>query len=1078
MLSVLCVLCALCGVAGADPDELGGGAFVAHYVAELTYSSDPPSEGWCAAYEPYAIGDLGEATPAIYGQNQPAVWYVIAAWETGEKTWCGTEFGFGAYDPAGFEFTQWGPCYPTTGLEIPTGAWPGPLAGTAIVTSGTPWSGNWQPVYYFAGYAGSAAGVQASIPVGLDPATQWAGAVNCQNPPTQFFFAEAQRGALGINTPGTVPSFPPPLEAVCCLPSGACEILTEADCLAASGTWMWWIASCDPNPCPGEPHVCCFADGGCGLLEGEEACTALGGVWHPEWNSCDPNPCPQPAVCCVEGECIIVYGGAQACGDLGGTYHPEWTECIPNPCPVVCCFADGSCQLANMDDCQDQGGTWRPDLGHSCDPNPCPGPAACCVYELCYIVYSAQECDVLGGVYHPEWNSCDPNPCIQLWVCCFPDGSCQMLTHIQCLAMGGTWDPTHPSCEPNPCPQPAVCCVYGTCYIVHSATQCGYHPGGVYHPEWRSCDPNPCPQEAYVCCFNDGSCQLLVQSACLQTGGSWRPDLGQSCDPNPCPAAHVCCVYNECMLVMSHAQCLAHPGGVYYPEWTSCDPNPCPQRHYVCCLEGGACLVLLEPECLQAGGAWHPELGSSCLPNPCEQEPMVCCLEGGVCELLTPAECLQAGGQWRPDLGESCEPNPCSTGPSGPHNLAGGALFAHYVPELPYTTEPPAGGWCEAYQAYPIQGVGDLNTRIDVQGQAAATWFVLAAWEGENKTWCGAEFGLGAYDPALFAFAEVQPCYPVGGGLELPTGGWPGPGQGTAIVTTGTPWEGNWVPVYFFGGYAYAAAAPGQIPIDLDPATGFIGFSNCLMPPTQYDVAPAQRGVLGINTDGYPASGPANQKVCCLPDRDCLIRTLYECDMLGGIWHPEWASCDPNPCPAEPYVCCLEDGSCELLTEDDCAQAGGQWRPDLGRSCDPNPCPHPSICCVYGECFIVHSPEECYAHPGGIYYPMWESCDPNPCPQEAYVCCLPGGACEVLTEVECALAGGEWRPDLGQSCTPNPCGYAVCCHGIECTLMRQADCLNTGGDWYPEWLSCEPNPCDMYVPARNTSWGQIKRLFR
>jgi hypothetical protein len=1237
VLRLLCALAALgalggaLGVAGADPNELGGGVFATHYVAALAYSVDPPAEGWCGAYDPHGIGSLGEVVPAIYGQDVPAVWYVIAAWDGGEKDWCGVEFGFGNYDASGFDFTSWGPCFPTTGLEIPASAWPGPLQGTAFVTSGESWSGNWKPVYYFTGYAG-AYGVQTAIPLATDPLTGFSGVTNCLNPPGTFPFEATQRGALGINSPGTVPSFPPPLEAVCCRPSGLCEILPESDCLAVGGEWLWWIESCTPNPCPGEEHVCCLDDGGCALLDHEENCLSLSGTWHPEWSSCDPNPCPQPSVCCVAGTCVIVHS-AQACDDLGGMHHPEWDRCVPNPCPAVCCFDDGSCQIANQGNCLSQGGSWRPDLGESCEPNPCelpPGPhnlegGALYVHHVPALVYSVDPpaggwCDAyntyaiqgtdelitridvqtreaatwyvlaawegfdkiwcgvefgLGDydaslfsyaesspcfpslgleIHTPGWpgpgtgtaivtttaswqgnwlpvyffggyaygytspgqipvnvdpttgiagfSNCaspprqfevDPDhrgalgintdgypptgPSAQK-VCCLPTGECRITGIHECDVLGGEWHGEWDNCDPNPCPRPAVCCVHGNCLVVYSQSECDQHSGGVYHPEWTSCNPNPCPPEPYVCCFSDGSCQVLMQTACLEAGGTWRPGLGQSCTPNPCPQPHVCCVYSSCILVMTASECLSHPGGVYHPEWLSCDPNPCPQYAYVCCLDGGACLVLTEPECVQAGGTWHPAWGQSCSPNPCPQEPRVCCLEGNYCELLTQQACAQAGGQWRPDLGESCTPNPCE-GPTGPHNLADGALFVHHVPQLPYSTDPPSGGWCEALAAYPVHSVGDLITRIDVQSSAAATWFVIAAWEGEDRTWCGVEFGFGQFDAGLFGFSEVSPCYPVTG-LELPTGEWPGPGQGTAIVTTGVPWEGNWQPVYFFGGYAYGYVSPGQIPLAVDPTTGFIGFSNCLTPPWMFAVDPARRGVLGINTDGYPPSGPSNEKVCCLPSRECLLAGLYECSLLGGIWHPEWDSCDPNPCPAEAYVCCFDDGSCQVLPEAECDQAGAHWLPELGRSCDPNPCPHRSICCVFGECMIVFSPEECYAHPGGSYYPMWETCDPNPCPQEAYVCCLAGGACAVLTQSACLQAGGEWRPDLGQSCTPNPCngGYGVCCRYGDCFITLQAVCDAMGGFWHPEWYTCDPNPCDIYVPTQKTSWGKIKQMFR
>ena len=38
-----------------------------------------------------------------------------------------------------------------------------------------------------------------------------------------------------------------------------------------------------------------------------------------------------------------------------------------------------------------------------------------------------------------------------------------------------------------------------------------------------------------------------------------------------------------------------------------------------------------------------------------------------------------------------------------PENLEGGVFVAHNVNQLPYSTTPPAAGWCGAYAAYAHQ---------------------------------------------------------------------------------------------------------------------------------------------------------------------------------------------------------------------------------------------------------------------------------------------------------------------------------------------------------------------------------------
>jgi hypothetical protein len=45
------------------------------------------------------------------------------------------------------------------------------------------------------------------------------------------------------------------------------------------------------------------------------------------------------------------------------------------------------------------------------------------------------------------------------------------------------------------------------------------------------------------------------------------------------------------------------------------------------------------------------------------------------------------------------------------------------------------------------------------------------------------------------------------------------------------------------------------------------------------------------------APGPPHA-VCCLPPTgECTIAPEEVCANLGGEWHPEWTSCNPNPCP-------------------------------------------------------------------------------------------------------------------------------------------------------------------------------------
>ncbi len=78
-------------------------------------------------------------------------------------------------------------------------------------------------------------------------------------------------------------------------------------------------------------------------------------------------------------------------------------------------------------------------------------------------------------------------------------------------------------------------------------------------------------------------------------------------------------------------------------------------------------------------------------------------------------------------------------------------------------------------------------------------------------------------------------------------------------------------------------------------------------------------------------------------------------------------------------------------------------------------------------------------------------------------CCLPGGVCNLLSEIACTNAGGTWQ-GAGGSCSPNPCPQptGACCDPTEGTCtpdLTQADCELKGGIYKGHDSDCDPNPC-------------------
>ncbi|MFC1572383.1 hypothetical protein ACFL6M_02180 [Candidatus Eisenbacteria bacterium] len=374
-------------------------------------------------------------------------------------------------------------------------------------------------------------------------------------------------------------------------------------------------------------------------------------------------------------------------------------------------------------------------------------------------------------------------------------------------------------------------------------------------------------------------------------------------------------------------------------------------------------------------------------------------------------------------------------------DLTGGVFIAHYVPEI--TNSEPPDGWCGQYDVlYAIADHSEQNNRIDTATYQWSAWYVLSGF-CEDKQFCGCQFGVGQIPPYIWGFdtGSTQACWPpvaAPSGLELPSGGWPGAGEGTALTSTSGPWDGNYLAVYLMTGYAYGYGYSGIVPLDVNGQTGSGGWTNCEGVPVEF--MPAAYGGMGINTDGtyvQPECGGPPPGACCFPDGTCLVIPQMDC-VDPGVWYG--GPCDPNPCPPPTGACCFEDGSCLEMIEGDCFAAGGiLWLGPL------------------------------------------TTCNPNPCPPPLGACCFEDGSCLVLPEGDCFAAGGTlWIP-FGV-CSPNPCppppDPSVCCVGSDCFIVySESECIGMGGDWYPDDTTCDPNPCPP-TPADSPSWGSIKALYR
>jgi hypothetical protein len=303
------------------------------------------------------------------------------------------------------------------------------------------------------------------------------------------------------------------------------------------------------------------------------------------------------------------------------------------------------------------------------------------------------------------------------------------------------------------------------------------------------------------------------------------------------------------------------------------------------------------------------------------------------------------------------------------NNLAGGVLIAHYVPRISvrYQQSP-----CDRYFNDPSAQIHDASEQVcrsDVISDYSwpDTWYVIAAFH-EEKVWCGTQFGLGDYHPYAFYLTHSgSNC--LANSLEIPTSGWPGPGEGISIAATDVPYEGNYIPIYAFQGYTYyGPSVPTLIEITEYPGQGFLGFGNCEAPSQAW---PAEGGAMGFFMDGI-AVYPVTPGACCLSDGTCEVMVETECD---GEFHFD-TTCDPTPCSNPLGACCFTDGICLPVLEAECLASGGDWLGG-GTDCNPNLCPQPlrACCDESGVCTLTEQ-----ANCAGDWMPDEVSCEPNPCP--------------------------------------------------------------------------------------------------
>jgi hypothetical protein len=287
--------------------------------------------------------------------------------------------------------------------------------------------------------------------------------------------------------------------------------------------------------------------------------------------------------------------------------------------------------------------------------------------------------------------------------------------------------------------------------------------------------------------------------------------------------------------------------------------------------------------------------------NPGE-DPAVCCLDTG-CEILPMDECFSRDGLFHPEL-TSCVPDPCP------------------LPGQPCADCGPGPHWIDQCQAG-LDHVADqaakvgIDTDLDPNCTADLSMVMrpcpapdnLVTIARSNPRDDSVRFpGLRPLDGHLDVIdTELQFLCLTAGGVTLRVGAGQGqggvlpPSYGAIAELPGDTGLGDsFFDVYFevdLGGGMYVYNhEPLRISGEIDcvpPQVGYIHIVDCL--PLYTDPQAGQH-VANLTSAQHAVNPGEDPAVCCL-ESGCEILPMEDCFNREGRFHPEWTSCNPNPCP-------------------------------------------------------------------------------------------------------------------------------------------------------------------------------------
>jgi hypothetical protein len=171
---------------------------------------------------------------------------------------------------------------------------------------------------------------------------------------------------------------------------------------------------------------------------------------------------------------------------------------------------------------------------------------------------------------------------------------------------------------------------------------------------------------------------------------------------------------------------------------------------------------------------------------------------------------------------------------------------------------------CIVFPIPPTCEETDPNAAPDSEG---VEWYIILAAGTDELAFNMITFGIGLYDPYACYLVSWGPCFPELGGLEIPSGGWPGPGTGTSVSWSPNCLTGELVPVYYFAFYVYNGGGPVPLGDFYPGAPAYV--TGCDDPPQSDHIEDPDGdgffGIIGCGDDPGKRECPQTSSV---PDAD------------------------------------------------------------------------------------------------------------------------------------------------------------------------------------------------------------------